>query len=81
MIIEDTLKIKHLSQPTGFHFNQPGHDISDMTVIVLQKVKNDNKFAVLLGVYATVTLHFHDHQRPQWVHAVEKCLSDMQRDS
>ena len=30
---------KHLNQPTCFHFNQPGHDIS---VIVLEKVeKND----------------------------------------
>ena len=37
------VKNKHLNQPTGFHFNQPGHDISDMTVIVLEKVKKNDE--------------------------------------
>ena len=35
------VKNKHSNQPTGFHFNQPGHDISDMTVIILEKVKRN----------------------------------------
>ena len=37
------VKNKHLNQPTGFHFNQPGHDISDMTVMVLEKVKKSDE--------------------------------------
>ena len=37
------VKNKHLNQPTGFHFNQPGHDISDMTVIILEKVKRNDE--------------------------------------
>ena len=33
------VKNKHLNQQTGAHFNQPGHDISDMAVIILEKWK------------------------------------------
>ena len=28
-----------LSQATGHHFNQPGHDISNMTITAIEKVK------------------------------------------
>ena len=28
------------SQATGHHFNQPGHDISNMTITAIEKVKN-----------------------------------------
>ena len=28
---------KNLSQPTGYHFNLPGHKISDMKIIILEK--------------------------------------------
>ena len=38
------VKNKHLNQPTGFNFNLPGHDISDMTAIVLEKVKEMMNF-------------------------------------
>ena len=28
---------KELSQPTGYHFNSPGHNISNMTVTIVEK--------------------------------------------
>ena len=34
---------KVLSQPTGQHFNLPGHDISDMKISILEKVKKSDK--------------------------------------
>ena len=30
---------RNLNQPTGNHFNQPGHSVSDMKITVLEKVK------------------------------------------
>ena len=30
---------KKLNKPTGEHFNSPGHTISNMTIIILEKVK------------------------------------------
>ena len=32
---------KHLNQPTGAHFNKPGHDISNMNISILEKVKKN----------------------------------------
>ena len=32
---------KELDKPTGHHFNQPGHDISNMQVTILQKLKGN----------------------------------------
>ena len=31
-----------LDQATGYHFNQPGHSLSDMTLSVLERVKKTN---------------------------------------
>ena len=31
-----------LKQPTGYHFKLPEHDINDMVVTVLEKVKKEN---------------------------------------
>ena len=28
-----------LSQPTGYHFNKPGHNISNLSVTIIEKVK------------------------------------------
>ena len=33
---------KELDKPTGHHFNQPGHDISNMQVTILQKLKGNS---------------------------------------
>ena len=33
------VKNKIVSQPTGFHFNLPGHNISNMRVTIVEKVK------------------------------------------
>ena len=30
---------QHLTQATGFHFNQPGHSLNDVEVTILEKVK------------------------------------------
>ena len=30
---------RKFNQPTGYHFNQPGHSVSDMSVTILEKVK------------------------------------------
>ena len=37
------VKQKVLSQPTGLHFNMPGHALSDMKVTVVEKVKKIDK--------------------------------------
>ena len=34
----------HLNQPTGFHFNKQGHTLSDMKIIILEKVKKRDNF-------------------------------------
>ena len=39
------VKNKITTKETGFHFNQPGHDLSKMTVTILEKVtKNDELY-------------------------------------
>ena len=35
---------KHLSKATGQHFNLPGHQLSDMEVTILEKVRNNEQF-------------------------------------
>ena len=35
----------HLNKATGYHFNQKGHSVSDMSVSILEKVYNrDERF-------------------------------------
>ena len=35
----------HLTKATGFHFNQPGHKISDMQITIIEKLHNfDSQF-------------------------------------
>ena len=34
---------KNLSQPTGQHFNLPGHSLNNMNVTILEKVKKMDK--------------------------------------
>ena len=34
---------RNLNQPTGYHFNQPGHSVSDMRITVLEKVKHKDE--------------------------------------
>ena len=29
-------------QPTGYHFNMPGHTIANLTITILEKVKKEN---------------------------------------
>ena len=33
---------KHLNQPTGAYFNKSGHSSDDMSITILEKVKNKN---------------------------------------
>ena len=35
---------RKLDQATGFHFNQPGHTIANMTISVLERVKYNDTF-------------------------------------
>ena len=35
---------KHLSKATGQHFNLPGHQLSDMEVTILEKVRSNEQF-------------------------------------
>ena len=35
---------RHLNQPTGYHFNQPGHTLSDMKIVILEKVQKHDTF-------------------------------------
>ena len=32
----------HWNQPTGHHFNKPGHSIDNLTITILEKVKKVN---------------------------------------
>ena len=36
------VRTNKLNEPTGEHFNNPGHDLSDLKVIVLEKMKTVN---------------------------------------
>ena len=36
------VKSKNINQPTGEHFNLPGHTLSNMNILILEKVKNFN---------------------------------------
>ena len=37
------IKNSKLSEPTGFHFNQSGHNVSMLNVIILEKCKYNSK--------------------------------------
>ena len=32
-----------VDQPTGDHFNQPGHSLSNLTITIIEKVKKEDK--------------------------------------
>ena len=34
---------KHCNLATGYHFNLPGHSVSDLTVTILEKVRYNNE--------------------------------------
>ena len=34
----------HLSKATGYHFNLPGHTVSDMRVTILEKIHSSDPF-------------------------------------
>ena len=36
------IRNKNLSQPTGKHFNSRGHNLSDMSFVILEKVTSDD---------------------------------------
>ena len=36
------IKTKKIDKATGSHFNYPGHSLSNMTVIILETIKNKN---------------------------------------
>ena len=37
---------KNLETPSGYHFNQPGHDVSHFAGLVLEKVKSSDPFVL-----------------------------------
>ena len=37
------VKNKHLNQATGSHFNEPGHGLENMKVIIIEKSKQTNE--------------------------------------
>ena len=40
------VRSKLLDKPSGFHFNQPGHDLSHFSALVLEKVKSPDPFVL-----------------------------------
>ena len=36
------IRNNNAKEPVGAHFNSPGHDLSDLKVIILEKVKSTN---------------------------------------
>ena len=34
-----TVNNKHLDKATGYHFNLPGHSVSDMTITIIEKLR------------------------------------------
>ena len=40
------VKSEMLEQPSGFHFNQPGHNVSHLCGIILEHVKSSDPFVL-----------------------------------
>ena len=40
----DYIKSENINEPSGLHFNKPGHSISDMKGLVIEKVKSNDPF-------------------------------------
>ena len=40
------VRSKNLETPSGYHFNQPGHDLSHFAGLVLEKVKCSDPFVL-----------------------------------
>ena len=40
------VRSKNLETPSGFHFNKPGHDVSHLAGLVLEKVKSSDPFVL-----------------------------------
>ena len=40
------VKSKILDKPSGFHFNQPGHDLSHLSGLVLEQVRSEDPFVL-----------------------------------
>ena len=38
------VKTDNMSKTTGIHFNEPGHSIANLSVIILEKVKRNDIF-------------------------------------
>ena len=43
---KQNVRSKNLETPSGFHFNQPGHDVSHFAGLVLEKVKSSDPFVL-----------------------------------
>ena len=43
---KQNVRSKNLETPSGFHFNQPGHDVSHFAGLVLEKVKSNDPFVL-----------------------------------
>ena len=40
------MKSKNLTEPSGEHFNLPGHSVADIEGIVIEQVKNKDPFVL-----------------------------------
>ena len=40
------VKSKILDKPSGFHLNQPGHDLSHLSGLVLEQVRSEDPFVL-----------------------------------
>ena len=47
------IKNKKLNQPTGHHFNSPGHSIDDLKIFIIEKVRKQD------DVYRKIREQFH----------------------
>ena len=43
---KQNIRSRNLDTPSGFHFNQPGHDLSHFAGLVLEKVKSSDPFVL-----------------------------------
>ena len=43
---KQNVRSKNLETPSGYHFNQPGHDVSHFAGLVLEKVKSSDPFVL-----------------------------------
>ena len=43
---KQNVRSKNIETPSGFHFNLPGHDVSPLAGLVLEKVKSNDPFVL-----------------------------------